>query len=76
MSWLIVMGNRFSSALLQAYREKEQPRLFIYAFSILHMRRDRWFIFIFFNVVFDCLNGQFWQLLGVDLNTCIVSNLQ
>lgn len=62
VSWLIVMGNWFSPALLQAYREPEQPRLFLYAFSILHMRRDRWFIYY---VVYDCWNGQFWQLLWV-----------
>lgn len=46
VSWLIVMGNWFSPALRQAYRETKQPRLFLYAFFILHIRRDRWFTFL------------------------------
>lgn len=46
VSWLDVMGNWVSPALLQAYGETEQPPLFLYAFSILHMRRDRLFTFL------------------------------
>lgn len=74
VSWLVVTGNQFPPALLQAYREKEQPRLFLYMpFPFCTWGETS---SLLFYVVFDCGNSHFWQLLGVDLNTYIISNLQ